>query len=89
MGQSDQYKSQLHNFRVRSHEFNEAIKTNEIKKNNQVLLEKLLDISKGKNVSDSFPYNDLGVRWKTWSDAGGIGDCTPFPKLHNQEKGGW
>jgi hypothetical protein len=48
--------SQLHNFRVRSHDFNEAMKTNEIKKSNQALLEKLIDISKGKNVNIDFPF---------------------------------
>jgi hypothetical protein len=57
--------SQLHNFRVRSHDFNEAMKTNEIKKSNQALLEKLIDISKGKNVNRLLPYQSLGVRWKT------------------------
>ena len=44
----------MHNFRVRAHEYTEAVKTTEIKKNNQVLLEKLLDISKGKNVLTDF-----------------------------------
>jgi hypothetical protein len=44
-------KQQLNNFRVRSHEYQESMKMTEIKRTNQVLLERLLDISKGKNVS--------------------------------------
>jgi len=34
--------------KIRSHEYQESIKITEIKKNNQKLLGKLLEISKGK-----------------------------------------
>jgi hypothetical protein len=65
-------KNQLNNYRIRSHEYQEAgkfsdsliisinkVKINEIKKSNQVLLERLLDISKGKGVSRKFAFDIL------------------------------
>lgn len=44
-------KNQLNNYRIRSHEYQESIKTSEIKRSNQVLLERLMDISKGKGCA--------------------------------------
>jgi len=55
------------NNKLKSHEFSETgmhnsiykilEKINEIKKSNQILLEKLLDISKGKRVSYDYYLN--------------------------------
>jgi len=46
-----QFKKQLMKMKLRSFEFKETLKNEQINKSNQVLLKNLLDISKGKRVS--------------------------------------
>lgn len=46
--QAELLKLRILNNRLKSHEFEANERINEIKKNNQLLLDKLLDISKGK-----------------------------------------
>lgn len=49
-------KLRILNNKLKSHEFNENEKINEIKKNNQLLLDRLLDISKGKWASPGMKH---------------------------------
>lgn len=53
-GKYEQIKTQMLNNKIKTHEFQETEKIIEIKRNNKILLDRLMDISKGRGVSFSF-----------------------------------